>query len=174
MTHLLYNLLLDSIIIPAEKRQVLLVLEQLVVVVAAIKSKSKYVKSATLQALCLSALTLPGLSIADNAAGTDASMHGKSNTNSASETPKQSLKQSDAFDEIDYQYTIYQEGKRDTYDTAPYTIDNNGIMTSTGPYKYQTNLQPITVDSEHASSRFRFGDRTRFGFNYVLRRRAIL
>ena len=137
------------------------------VVVAAIKSKSKYVKSATLQALCLSALTLPGLSIADNAAGTDASMHGKSNTNSASETPKQSLKQSDAFDEIDYQYTIYQEGKRDTYDTAPYTIDNNGIMTSTGPYKYQTNLQPITVDSEHASSRFRFGDRTRFGFNYV-------
>jgi hypothetical protein len=79
-----------------------------------------------LQAFCLSALALPGL--------------------------LQSAQADDSEDEVDLQYSHYQEARRDIY------VNNN--------QKAPNGYNPITVDSEQASTHFRLSDRVRFAFHY--------
>ncbi len=79
-----------------------------------------------LQAFCLSALALPGL--------------------------LQSAQADDSEDEVDLQYSHYQEGGRDIF-------YSNTQKTNNG-------LKPIAVDSEQASTHFRLNDRVRFAFHY--------
>lgn len=50
-------------------------------------------------------------------------------------------------DEVDFQYSHYQEGKRDIYGIIQ---DNAGNL---NPQKLPQNLNPIEVDSLHGSSR---------------------
>lgn len=78
-------------------------------------------KSSALHALTLAALALPGLMVAGHAAGED--------------------------DEVDFQYSHYQEGKRDLINV-------------------ESNLNPIEVDSIYGYSRVTLTDRIKFAFNY--------
>ena len=59
-------------------------------------------------------------------------------------------------DSVDFQYSHYQEGKRDIYGSGL-----NGIE------KLPQNLNPIEVDSVHGSGRFTLTDRIKFAFNYT-------
>lgn len=61
-------------------------------------------------------------------------------------------------DEVDFQYSHYQEGKRDIY------IDNSDLFTTQTKSK---SFNPIEVESLHGSSRFSLSDRVKFAFNYV-------
>ena len=63
-------------------------------------------------------------------------------------------------DEVDFQYSHYQESSRSVYGTAPNDIV--GINVSA----LQTNLKPIEADSIHGSSKFSLTDRLKFSFNY--------
>jgi hypothetical protein len=64
-------------------------------------------------------------------------------------------------DSVDFQYSHYQESKRDIY-----SFDNplyaKGILT-----KLPQNLNPIEVESTHGSGRFTLTDRIKFAFNYT-------
>ncbi|NOU21043.1 MAG: DUF3570 domain-containing protein, partial [Methyloglobulus sp.] len=67
-------------------------------------------------------------------------------------------------DSVDFQYSHYQEGKRDIF----------GVITIIEPTrinfpvtKLPQNLNPIEVDSVHGSSRFSLTDRIKFAFNYT-------
>jgi Protein of unknown function (DUF3570) len=64
-------------------------------------------------------------------------------------------------DTVDFQYSHYQEGKRDIYgfDNPIYA---KGILT-----KLPQNLNPIEVESIHGSGRFNLTDRINFSFNYT-------
>jgi Protein of unknown function (DUF3570) len=65
-------------------------------------------------------------------------------------------------DSVDFQYSHYQEGKRDIYGTP---IDAN---TQTEFFaKLPQNLNPIEVDSIHGSARITLTDRIKFAFNYT-------
>ena len=58
-------------------------------------------------------------------------------------------------DSVDFQYSHYQEGKRDMY------------YGFTSIEKLPQNLNPIEVDSVHGSGRFTLTDRIKFAFNYT-------
>ena len=88
----------------------------------------------SLQALITAALVLPGL--------------------------VQPTAQAAEDDELDFQYSHYQEGKRDIYG-LDYLNNNNGQI------KLPQNLNPIEVDSVHGSGRFTLTDRIKFSFNYL-------
>lgn len=66
-------------------------------------------------------------------------------------------------DSVDFQYSHYQEGKRDIY----------GLVTPKFPpttyqsQKLPQNLNPIEVESVHGSGRFTLTDRIKFAFNYT-------
>ena len=64
-------------------------------------------------------------------------------------------------DSVDFQYSHYQEGKRDIYgfDNPRYA---KGILT-----KLPQNFNPIEVESIHGSGRFTLSDRIKFAFNYT-------
>ncbi|MEQ1560535.1 MAG: DUF3570 domain-containing protein [Methyloglobulus sp.] len=67
-------------------------------------------------------------------------------------------------DEVDFQYSHYQEGKRDIYGL----IDHDGnYLTSLVVGKLPQNLNPIEVDSIHGSARVSLTDRVKFAFNYL-------
>ncbi|WP_347986931.1 DUF3570 domain-containing protein [Methylomonas sp. AM2-LC] len=95
---------------------------------------------ALIKVLCLSALTLPGM-LSQAHADTDE-------------------------DEVGYQFSHYEEGKRPLY--APgQTTDSQGDTFSNGKRVPFTNqYQPLTANSEHGFTRFRLNDRVRFAFNY--------
>ncbi len=86
----------------------------------------------SLQALTAAALVLPGLMMPNAHAAED--------------------------DSVDFQYSHYQEGKRDIYG---YGLIDNTIS------KLPQNLNPIEVDSVHGSGRFTLTDRIKFAFNYT-------
>lgn len=67
-------------------------------------------------------------------------------------------------DSVDFQYSHYQEGKRDIYGFIDH--DNN-LLTSGISSKLPQNLNPIEVDSIHGSGRFTLTDRIKFAFNYT-------
>ncbi|MEQ1558717.1 MAG: DUF3570 domain-containing protein [Methyloglobulus sp.] len=64
-------------------------------------------------------------------------------------------------DGVDFQYSHYQEGKRDISGLA---YDFNGGFYST---KLPNKLNPIEVDSTHGSGRFTLTERIKFAFNYT-------
>jgi hypothetical protein len=102
-------------------------------VVAVIKKNNKL---PSLKALTATALSLPGLFTPIAYAADD--------------------------DEIDFQYSHYQEGKRDIYGEV--------VDFSTGARSYPKlpqNLNPIEVDSVHGSARVSLTDRVKFAFNYI-------
>ncbi|MBK8815694.1 MAG: DUF3570 domain-containing protein [Methylococcaceae bacterium] len=61
-------------------------------------------------------------------------------------------------DEIDFQYSHYQEGKRNIY------IDKSDLFSTQTKSK---SFNPIEVESLHGSSKFSLSDRIKFAFNYV-------
>lgn len=65
-------------------------------------------------------------------------------------------------DSVDFQYSHYQEGKRDIQGF----VYDYGVQTSS-IQKLPQNLNPIEVDSIHGSGRFRLTDRIKFAFNYI-------
>ncbi|MEQ1560930.1 MAG: DUF3570 domain-containing protein [Methyloglobulus sp.] len=95
-----------------------------------IKLKQKTRTPASLQVLVAAALVLPGL--------------------------VQHTAQAAEDDEVDFQYSHYQEGKRDIY--------GYGLS---GIEKLPQNLNPIEVDSVHGSGKFTLTDRIKFAFNYT-------
>ena len=64
-------------------------------------------------------------------------------------------------DYVDFQYSHYQEGKRDISGLA---YDFNGGFYST---KLPNKLNPIEVDSTHGSGKFTLTDRIKFAFKYT-------
>jgi len=89
-----------------------------------------------LQALCLSALALPGLTLQAQADQTNNELI---------------LSPAESDEEVGLQYSHYEEGKRAIFQ---------------GTANLPNNYNPITVDSQHAFARFRPTDRTRFLFNF--------
>ncbi len=67
-------------------------------------------------------------------------------------------------DSVDFQYSHYQEGRRDIYGNDT-TLSGNQLAYET--FKLPQNLNPIEVDSIHGSSRFSLTDRIKFAFNYT-------
>lgn len=65
-------------------------------------------------------------------------------------------------DSVDFQYSHYQEGKRDGI-SAAITNPNTGVS---GKYAVPNNRNPIEVDSLHGSGRVSLTDRIKFAFNY--------
>ncbi len=66
-------------------------------------------------------------------------------------------------DEVDFQYSHYQEGKRDIY--GVFADPNTGNNTQST--KLPSKLSPIEVDSLHGMSRISLTDRVKFAFNYL-------
>ncbi len=93
--------------------------------------------AASLHALTTAALVLPGLL----------------------QTPAQAAEDDDS---VDFQYSHYQESKRDIYGQ----VYNSATQTS-NVQKLPQNLNPIEVDSVHGSSRITLTDRVKFAFNYI-------
>ncbi|MBK8814211.1 MAG: DUF3570 domain-containing protein [Methylococcaceae bacterium] len=67
-------------------------------------------------------------------------------------------------DSVDFQYSHYQEGKRDLNLVADYydNLSNAYLITPVNNYR-----NPIEVDSIHGSGRFSLTDRIKFAFNYT-------
>ncbi|NOU23818.1 MAG: DUF3570 domain-containing protein [Methyloglobulus sp.] len=65
-------------------------------------------------------------------------------------------------DSVDFQYSHYQEGKRDIY-SAPQNLNTFAFEVA----KIPQNLNPIEVDSVHGSARVTLTDRVKFAFNYL-------
>ncbi|MEQ1545212.1 DUF3570 domain-containing protein [Methyloglobulus sp.] len=61
-------------------------------------------------------------------------------------------------DEVDFQYSHYQEGKRDIF------IDNADLFATSPKAK---SFNPIEVESLHGSAKVSLTDRIKFAFNYV-------
>ncbi len=61
-------------------------------------------------------------------------------------------------DEVDFQYSHYQEGKRDIY------IDNGDLYSA---YPKIKSFNPIEADSLHGRAQVSFTDRIKFAFNYI-------
>ncbi|MDD2724320.1 MAG: DUF3570 domain-containing protein [Methylovulum sp.] len=68
-------------------------------------------------------------------------------------------------DSVDFQYSHYQEGKRDIYGLVPNIVP--GVSVNFLDTKLPQNLNPIEVDSVHGSGRFTLTDRIKFAFNYT-------
>ncbi|NOS75559.1 MAG: DUF3570 domain-containing protein, partial [Methyloglobulus sp.] len=99
-------------------------------------NNNKTVLKPPLQALTAAALILPGLL----------------------QTPVHAADE----DNVDFQYSHYQEGKRDIYGMV-YDYGSKSL----GDQKLPQNLNPIEVDSIHGSGRFTLTDRIKFAFNYT-------
>ncbi len=69
-------------------------------------------------------------------------------------------------DSVDFQYSHYQEGKRDLYQGVYFSDLTAGISGINGSHKQSYN-NPIEVDSVHGSGRFSLTDRIKFSFNYL-------
>lgn len=67
-------------------------------------------------------------------------------------------------DSIDFQYSHFQEGRRNINHQVEY-VDQNGILL--GKVKVPNNRNPIEVDSLHGSARVTLTDRIKFAFNYL-------
>jgi Protein of unknown function (DUF3570) len=91
----------------------------------------------SLSALSASALVLPGLLPAITLAAED--------------------------DNVDFQYSHYQEGKR----AINGTTDTDGDGVSESPNRLKQHLNPIEVNSINGSGRFTLTDRIKFAFNYT-------
>ena len=65
-------------------------------------------------------------------------------------------------DEVDFQYSHYQEGKRAVYGLL---TNVNGVGKQS--VKLPNNFKPIEVDSLHGGSRISLTDRIKFAFNYI-------
>jgi Protein of unknown function (DUF3570) len=65
---------------------------------------------------------------------------------------------------VDFQYSHYQEGKRDIGSAIPVSPNFGAPLV---PIKAPQNLNPIEVDSLHGSGRFTLTDRIKFAFNYT-------
>ena len=66
-------------------------------------------------------------------------------------------------DEVDFQYSHYQEGKRDGINALVISPDSSSYSKIPIP----NNRNPIEVDSLHGSGRFSLTDRIKFAFNYI-------
>ncbi|MEQ1560524.1 MAG: DUF3570 domain-containing protein, partial [Methyloglobulus sp.] len=66
-------------------------------------------------------------------------------------------------DNVDFQYSHYQEGKRDGIN-ALVIEPETGTVTK---FPVPNNRNPIEVDSLHGSGRFSLADRVKFAFNYI-------
>ncbi len=66
-------------------------------------------------------------------------------------------------DSVDFQYSHYQEGRRDVNLTYK-TYDSAGNPVS---YPVKENRHPIEVDSLHGGARVNLSDRIKFAFNYT-------
>lgn len=64
-------------------------------------------------------------------------------------------------DEVDFQYSHYQEGKRDI------SFTNTSIDDLSGDGFAGKSFNPIEVDSLHGSARISLTDRVKFAFNYL-------
>ncbi len=64
---------------------------------------------------------------------------------------------------VDFQYSHYQEGKRDIFGLT----QKNFAQLIFTPSKLPQNLNPIEVESVHGSGRFTLTDRVKFAFNYI-------
>jgi len=69
-------------------------------------------------------------------------------------------------DSVDFQYSHYQEGKRDLYQSLIFSDPVAGVAGVSGVHKQAYN-NPIEVDSVHGSGRFSLTDRIKFAFNYL-------
>jgi Protein of unknown function (DUF3570) len=67
-------------------------------------------------------------------------------------------------DEVDFQYSHYQEGNRSIYGLVDH---DNDFDTADITGKLPQNLNPIEVDSLHGRARFSLTDRVKFAFNYL-------
>jgi hypothetical protein len=70
-------------------------------------------------------------------------------------------------DSVDFQYSHYQEGKRDIYGFT--NIIGSGELAQAHPDKLKqpNHVNPIEVDSIHGGGRFTLTDRIKFAFNYT-------
>jgi hypothetical protein len=68
-------------------------------------------------------------------------------------------------DEVDFQYSHYQEGKRDIYIDSALTTYNTGTLPTN--IKAPNPLNPIEVESLHGGAKISLSDRVKFGFNYI-------
>jgi hypothetical protein len=106
-------------------------------------TKKKQATASPLQTLTAAALVLPGLMMAPAHAGVEE-------------------------DSVDFQYSHYQEGKRDIYSVGDGTSDPvTGWQGFNSVGKQPNRVNPIEVDSLHGSSRFSLTDRVKFAFNYT-------
>ncbi|MDO9104080.1 MAG: DUF3570 domain-containing protein [Methylovulum sp.] len=67
-------------------------------------------------------------------------------------------------DGVDFQYSHYQEGKRDIYGMVNH---DHSFLTPTIASKLPQNLKPIEVDSVHGSGRVSLTECVKFAFNYT-------
>ena len=104
-----------------------------------IKHEQKTRTPASLSALTAAALVMPGL--------------------------LQTLAHAAEDDSVDFQYSHYQEGKRDIYGLVKNYVP--GVSIKSLDTKLPQNLNPIEVDSVHGSGRFTLTDRIKFAFNYT-------
>jgi hypothetical protein len=75
-------------------------------------------------------------------------------------------------DSVDFQYSHYQEGKRDIYglvgdDFGHYYSTDGTFQEISDVTKLASKFKPIEVDSLHGSSRVTLTDRIKFSFNYL-------
>jgi hypothetical protein len=99
------------------------------------KSAPLSVSAPSLQALTAAALMLPGLMLAPAYA---------------------------ADDEVDFQYSHYQEGNRGIFGNVYHPATQTANIS-----KLPNNLKPIEVEGLHGGSRVSLADRIKFAFNYT-------
>jgi Protein of unknown function (DUF3570) len=68
-------------------------------------------------------------------------------------------------DEVDFQYSHFQEGKRTIYGLIPNPTDPSGITSLLS--KGKNNFSPIEVDSLRGHANVSLTDRVKFAFNYI-------
>jgi Protein of unknown function (DUF3570) len=70
-------------------------------------------------------------------------------------------------DSVDFQYSHYQEGQRQSLEIAAPTKWTSSSGSTTWAKVPVPNKNPIEVDSLHGSARISFTDRVKFAFNYI-------
>ena len=126
-------------------------------------------RSAALNALLLSALALPGMVGTAHASSDDVV---KGTTAKVNTLPSlDDTARPDEDQEIGIQYSHYMEGARNligpvTTGIIPATAGSPITGTTTGIGNLP-KVAPIKADGEHAYARFRIGDRSRIGFDFV-------
>jgi len=126
-------------------------------------------RSAALNALLLSALALPGMVGTAHASSDDVV---KGTTAKANTLPSlDDTARPDEDQEFGIQYSHYREGARNllgpvTTGIIPAAPGSTVTGTTTGIGSLQ-QMTPIVADGEHAYAKFRLGDRTRIGIDFV-------